>query len=62
MDTQDIYVKEIVKGPYYYAGNDRCGWEIIIEVYCDGNFTFRTMTADTKEELEKYIPGYSWVE
>ena len=53
MDTQDIYVKEIVRGPYYYAGNDRCGWEIIIEVYCDGNFTFRTMTADTKEELEK---------
>ena len=62
MTTHDVYVKEIIQGPYYYADKNEGYWKVVIQVYCDGRFDERTMKANTIQEIEKYKPGYSWVE
>lgn len=62
METHDVYVKKIIQKPYKHIDLENCCWEVVVEVYYDGRFDERTIKACTKTEIQKYKPGYSWVE
>ena len=62
MNQVDVFVDEIIEPPKQVVTDDFCGWVVKIRTVCYGHKKEAVKTATTKEAIERYKVGYSWLE
>lgn len=62
MNRIDITIEKILTQPKQVITDELCCWEVEVECNCYGAIYRKIFRATSKKEIEKYKPGFTWME